>query len=54
MHNQVTRDLVQAGELLDIPVLDHIIIARQNWYSYTDHGRIREIKAQLATQKSSI
>ena len=50
----VTRDLVQAGELLGIPVLDHIIIARQNWYSYTDHGRIQEIKAQLATQKSSI
>jgi chlorite dismutase len=35
--------------------LDHIIVARQNWYSYGDHGRIKlmedEIKAAERTKK---
>ena len=34
----VTRKLVEAGELLDVGVLDHIIIGRQSFVSLKDRG----------------
>jgi len=34
----VTRQLVQAGKLLDIPLLDHIIIGRQRFVSLKERG----------------
>lgn len=35
---EITRALVAAGELLDIPVLDHVIIAGNAWTSLRDQG----------------
>lgn len=35
---EVTRALVAAGELLDIPVLDHVIIAHGGWTSLREQG----------------
>jgi DNA repair protein RadC len=46
--DKITQHLVAAGRMLEIPILDHIIVARQNWYSYGDHGRIREMEALAA------
>jgi len=34
----VTRQMVQAGELLSVPVLDHIIIGRNSFVSLKDRG----------------
>lgn len=34
----VTRQLVQAGELLDISILDHIVIGRQQFVSLKERG----------------
>lgn len=34
----VTRQLVQAGKLLDIDVLDHLIIGRPGWVSLKERG----------------
>ncbi len=34
----VTRQLVQAGKLLDLEVLDHIIIGRNRWVSLKERG----------------
>jgi RadC-like JAB domain-containing protein len=34
----VTRMLVAAGALLDIPVLDHIIVTTDNYFSFADAG----------------
>jgi DNA repair protein RadC len=34
----VTRQLVQAGKLLDQEVLDHIIIGRNRWVSLKERG----------------
>jgi DNA repair protein RadC len=34
----VTRQLVQAGQLLDIDVLDHVIIGRQRYVSLKERG----------------
>ena len=36
----VTSKLVEAGRLLDIPVLDHIIIGDKDYYSFKDRGRL--------------
>ncbi len=32
----MTRRLVAAGELLGVPVLDHVIVAQNGYYSFTD------------------
>jgi DNA repair protein RadC len=37
---ELTKLLAQAGELLQIKVLDHIIIGRDMYYSFTDKGEI--------------
>ncbi len=38
----ITYRLVEAGKLLDIPVLDHIIIGGENYFSFKDEGLIGE------------
>lgn len=37
---QITQKLQQAGNLLDIRVLDHIIVAGDNFYSFIDNGKM--------------
>ena len=34
----LTKKLKSAGEFLDLPVLDHIIITREGYYSFADQG----------------
>jgi len=34
----VTREVVQAGKLLDIDVLDHLVIGRQRFVSLKERG----------------
>lgn len=34
----LTRDLVAAGKFLHIPVLDHIIVTSESYYSFADEG----------------
>ena len=34
----LTRNIVEAGHILDIPVLDHMIFADQGFYSFVDSG----------------
>jgi len=36
----LTKKLFQAGELLDIPILDHIIICNDSFYSFKEEGII--------------
>jgi DNA repair protein RadC len=36
----LTRRLVEAGKLLDIAILDHIIIAGKAYYSFADEGQL--------------
>jgi DNA repair protein RadC len=36
----VTNKLVEAGRMLEIQVLDHIIVTTESYYSYADNGRI--------------
>lgn len=37
---RMTKDLVAAGTLLNIPVLDHIILTEGGYYSFADEGMI--------------
>ncbi len=37
---EATRRLQRAGELLGIPVLDHLIIGRERYYSFRESGLI--------------
>jgi DNA repair protein RadC len=36
----LTRRMKQGGEFLELPVLDHIIIGQDKYYSFADDGRI--------------
>ena len=36
--HEVTRRLVEAGQLLGIPVLDHLIISRNGFFSFLEHN----------------
>jgi DNA repair protein RadC len=37
----ITRRLSDAGELLGIPVLDHVIISKSGYYSLVEHGLMK-------------
>jgi len=36
----LTRKLKSAGEMLDLPVVDHIILGEEKYYSFADEGRM--------------
>jgi DNA repair protein RadC len=38
----ITHRLVEAGKLLDIPVLDHIIVGAENYFSFKEEGNLPE------------
>lgn len=37
---EITRKLKAAGQSLDLPVLDHLIIGGKSYYSFADEGRL--------------
>ncbi len=41
----ITERLVRAGELLGVRVLDHVIVAREGYFSFLDAGLLRETEA---------
>jgi len=41
---ELTQELVLAGELLRIPMLDHVILGRRDHFSFADHGLIEEYR----------
>ena len=46
----VTEQLVHAGDLLDIPVLDHVVVGREKWVSLKERGL--GFKSQTLTRAS--
>jgi DNA repair protein RadC len=44
--DNITRQLVMAGEMLGIQVLDHVIVGKDVFYSYADKDRIEDIKME--------
>ncbi|MBK0368259.1 JAB domain-containing protein [Flavobacterium agrisoli] len=37
---QITKKIKEAGQLLDIKLLDHLIITPENYYSFADEGAL--------------
>jgi DNA repair protein RadC len=37
---ELTRKMREAGQLLDLPLLDHLIVSERGYYSFADEGRI--------------
>ena len=37
---RLTERLVQVGRLLDLPILDHIILTSEGYYSFADEGKL--------------
>jgi DNA repair protein RadC len=40
----ITRRLRQSGEILGIPVLDHLVFSENGYFSFAEHGLIGETK----------
>ena len=38
--DNLTRKIKEAGKILDIPLLDHLILTSDNYFSYGDEGRL--------------
>lgn len=36
----ITRKIKEAGAMLNIDVVDHLIISSENYYSFADHGKL--------------
>jgi len=37
---KLTGDLMKAGQLLDLPILDHILVTKEGWLSMADNGEM--------------
>lgn len=44
--DNITRQLVVAGEMLGILVLDHVVVGKNCYYSYSDKGRIEDMQLE--------
>ena len=38
--NKLTKNLRESGRLMDIPLLDHLIITNEGFYSFADEGTL--------------
>jgi len=43
----VTDNLIQAGKIMNVPVLDHLIISEKSFYSFKDSGLLEELQRSL-------
>jgi len=48
---QITQDLVFAGNIMDIRVLDHVIIGDNRYFSFADAGLIEEYNSDFVSLK---
>ena len=48
---EITQDLVFAGSIMQIKVLDHIIIGDNRYFSFADEGLIEEYEARFSRMK---
>jgi DNA repair protein RadC len=49
--DDLTEYLVSVAKMVDIPILDHIIIARNQWYSYADQGRLMQMESRAGRKQ---
>ena len=39
---KVTKELVEAGKILKIEVIDHVIVSSEGYYSFSDEGELND------------
>ncbi len=44
---KTTRSLVIAGEVLQIPLLDHIVVGENQYYSFSESGEIEQFRREI-------
>ncbi len=44
MDRQITRQLTEAGEVMGIPVVDHIILADNRYFSFAKKGLLKQVR----------
>jgi DNA repair protein RadC len=44
MDRQITRQLTEAGEVMGIPVVDHIILADNRYFSFAKEGLLKQVR----------
>jgi DNA repair protein RadC len=37
---ELTKQVIEAGRLFDIDVVDHLIVGASTFYSFADHGKL--------------
>lgn len=37
---QMTKRLKEVGDLLELPIIDHVIVTEESYYSFADEGRL--------------
>ena len=50
---EITKRMREVGKIMDIPVLDHIIVANNTYYSFSDEGLIWEFTLQTFPKYNS-
>jgi DNA repair protein RadC len=48
---EITKDLIGAGNIMQIKVLDHIIIGDNKYFSFADEGLIEEYNLNFLSMK---
>jgi DNA repair protein RadC len=43
----ITDNLIQAGRIMHVPVLDHLIISERSYYSFKDNGLLDQLEKSL-------
>jgi DNA repair protein RadC len=51
---RLTERLVEAGRLLGIPVLDHLVVGRRGYYSFRDDGRVGQGEREVDSRQSTV
>lgn len=41
---ELTKTIEDAGDLMGIPLLDHVVFGAKNYYSFRDHGKLRKAR----------
>lgn len=52
--NEITKEIVKAGVLLQVRVLDHVILGSEGYYSYGDEGLIGDYEREAGKPLSGL
>lgn len=47
---KLTKDIIAAAKFLQIQLIDHLILSKENYYSFADEGLIESLKEQIKEQ----